>query len=172
MRFYPIPKSFHFSLSVNASYRKIFKPKSRGCETSWDLNERRMYHDKNCYGQSAVVAQHWALSCPKHHTCYCRKVLATNMLVNRGPEGHWEKIRFLSCVFSLQQPHAYKAHPSSWYKNIERHAAHTIVSWPNPKQWVVVHTSGLMMITRQSIYSLNHHKGKWVNWKHTVSCIV
>ena len=23
-------------------------------------------------------------------------------------------------------------------KNIERHAAHTIVSWPNPKQWVIV----------------------------------
>ena len=23
------------------------------------------------------------------------------------------------------------------YKNIERHTAHTIVSWPNPKQWVI-----------------------------------
>ena len=31
-------------------------------------------------------------------------------------------------------------------KNIERHTAHTIVSWPNPKQWVIVHTSDLMMI--------------------------
>ena len=37
-------------------------------------------------------------------------------------------------------------------KNIERHTAHTIVSWPNPKQWVIVHTSDLMMIIRQSIY--------------------
>ena len=44
-------------------------------------------------------------------------------------------------------------------KNTERHTAHTIVSWPNPKQWVIVHTSDLMMIIRQSIYSLNHHKG-------------
>ena len=45
-------------------------------------------------------------------------------------------------------------------KNIERHTAHTIVSWPNPKQWVTVHTSDLMMmIIRQSIYYLNHHKG-------------
>ena len=44
-------------------------------------------------------------------------------------------------------------------KNIERHTAYTIVSWPNPKQWIIVHTSDLMMITRQSVYSLYHHKG-------------
>ena len=37
-------------------------------------------------------------------------------------------------------------------KNTERHTAHTIVSWPNPKQWVIVHTPDLMMITIQSIY--------------------
>ena len=24
------------------------------------------------------------------------------------------------------------------YKNIERHTAYTIVSWPNPKQWVII----------------------------------
>ena len=41
------------------------------------------------------------------------------------------------------------------YKNIERLTAHTIVSWPNPKQWVKVHTSDLMMIIRQSIYILS-----------------
>ena len=40
-------------------------------------------------------------------------------------------------------------------KNIGRHTAHTIVSWPNPKQWVIVHTSDLMMIIRQSIYILS-----------------
>ena len=40
-------------------------------------------------------------------------------------------------------------------KNIERHTADTIVSWPNPKQWVIVHTSDLMMIIRQSIYNLS-----------------
>ena len=41
------------------------------------------------------------------------------------------------------------------YKNIERHTAHAIVSWPNPKQWVIVHTSDLMMIIRQSIYIIS-----------------
>ena len=40
-------------------------------------------------------------------------------------------------------------------KNIERHTAHTIVLWPNPKQWVIVHTSDLMMIIRQRIYILS-----------------
>ena len=40
-------------------------------------------------------------------------------------------------------------------KNTERHTAHTIVSWPNPKQWVSVHTSDLMMIIRQIIYILS-----------------
>ena len=40
-------------------------------------------------------------------------------------------------------------------KNIERHAADPIVSWPNPKQWVLVHTSNLMMTIRQSILILS-----------------
>ena len=53
------------------------------------------------------------------------------------------------------------------YKNTKRHTAHTIVSWPNPKQWVKVHTSDLMMIIRQSIYILSIITRKWVNWKHT-----
>ena len=42
-----------------------------------------------------------------------------------------------------------------FHKNIERHIAYTIVSWPNPKQWVIVHTSDLMMIIRQSIYIIS-----------------
>ena len=41
------------------------------------------------------------------------------------------------------------------HKNIERHTAHTIVSWPNPKQRVIVKTSDLMMIISQSIYILS-----------------
>ena len=41
------------------------------------------------------------------------------------------------------------------HKNIEIHTAHTSVSRPNPKQWVIVHTSDLMMIIRQSIYILS-----------------
>ena len=40
-------------------------------------------------------------------------------------------------------------------KNIERHTAHTIISWPNHKQWVIFHTSDLMMMIRQSIYILS-----------------
>ena len=43
---------------------------------------------------------------------------------------------------------------SQIHKNIERHTVDTIVSWPNPKQWVIVHTSDLMMKIRQSIYIL------------------
>ena len=39
--------------------------------------------------------------------------------------------------------------------NIERHTAHTTLSWPNPKQRVIVHTSDLMTIIRQSIYILS-----------------
>ena len=39
--------------------------------------------------------------------------------------------------------------------NKGRHTAHTIFSWPNPKQWVIVHTSDLMMIIRQSVYILS-----------------
>ena len=58
-------------------------------------------------------------------------------------------------------------------KNIERHTADTIVSWPNPKKWVIVHTSDLIMIIRQSIYIFSQSsKEKWVNWKHTAPHIV
>ena len=32
------------------------------------------------------------------------------------------------------------------YKNIERHIAHTIVSWPSDKQWQMRHTFELIMI--------------------------
>ena len=40
-------------------------------------------------------------------------------------------------------------------ENIERHTAHIIVSLPNPKQWVIVHSSDLMMIIRQSMYIIS-----------------
>ena len=46
-------------------------------------------------------------------------------------------------------------HHNDIQKHIERHTTYTIVSWPNPKQWVIVHTSDLMMIIRQSIYILS-----------------
>ena len=37
------------------------------------------------------------------------------------------------------------------HKNIARHTAHTIVSWPNTKQWQPTHTSNLMVIIMISI---------------------
>ena len=40
-------------------------------------------------------------------------------------------------------------------KNKERHTARTIVSWPDPKQWVIVHTPDLMMTIRRSIYIIS-----------------
>ena len=62
---------------------------------------------------------------------------------------------------------------SQIHKNTKRHTAHTIVPWPNPKQWVIVHTSDLMMIIRQSIYILPIISRKWVNWKHNPTyCIM
>ena len=61
----------------------------------------------------------------------------------------------------------------SQHKNINRHTTHTIVSWPNPKQCVIVHTSNLMMIIRQSIYIFSQSsQGKWVIWKHTAPQII
>ena len=60
----------------------------------------------------------------------------------------WDKVKTLNCYHSLR-PCA-----NLTYKNIERHAAHIIVSRPNPQQWVIVHTSDLMMIIRQSNYLL------------------
>ena len=44
---------------------------------------------------------------------------------------------------------------TTFYKNIERHTAHSIVSWPYPKQRVIDHISDLMMIIRQSVYILS-----------------
>ena len=42
-------------------------------------------------------------------------------------------------------------------KNIVRHTARTIISWLNPKQWLTVHTSDLMIIIR---YSTHSHRQK------------
>ena len=57
-------------------------------------------------------------------------------------------------------------------KNIERHTAYTIVSWPNPKQWVIVHTSDLIMIINKAYISSQSSQMKWINWKHTAPYIV
>ena len=41
------------------------------------------------------------------------------------------------------------------HKNLTRRTMHTIVSWPRPKQWLMIHTSDLMMmIIRESSHIL------------------
>ena len=63
----------------------------------------------------------------------------------------------------------------SHLKNIERHTVHTIVVWPNPKQWLIVHTSDLMHDDNKTnyIYILSRSSQmEWVNWKHTAPHIV
>ena len=62
-------------------------------------------------------------------------------------------------------------------KNIERHSVHTIVSWPDHKQWHMGHTSGLMMVINTRILTtiirkmgkLNTHSPLYRtkdNWKN------
>ena len=40
------------------------------------------------------------------------------------------------------------------HKNIKRHTAHTIVSWPDHKQWVIFHTCDLIVIIKK-VYILS-----------------
>ena len=62
--------------------------------------------------------------------------------------------RYATCLFATTRA-IIMTTKRAQYNNTERHTAHTIVSWPNPKQWIIVHTSDLMMIIRQSIYILS-----------------
>ena len=63
----------------------------------------------------------------------------------------------------------------NWKKNnTERHIVHTIVSRPNPKQWMIVHSSDLMMMIRHktNYISSQSSQGRWVNWRHRPIYIV
>ena len=73
-----------------------------------------------------------------------------------------------------QDTNAPRSNPaiSQNHKNMERYTVHTIDSWPNPKQWVIVHTSDLMMIIRKVYIFSQSSQRKWVNWKHTAPHIV
>ena len=51
-----------------------------------------------------------------------------------------------------------KFHNISRLKNRVRHTARAIVSWPNPILWLMIHTSDLMMITRESTLSHNYYR--------------
>ena len=94
------------------------------------------------------------------HPCY---ISAPNRrraitLTNNGQD-LWRHIASLN-LNHLINVYQYFTYPRNfdgkgYDKNIERHTADTIVSWPYPKQWVIVHTSDLMMIIRQSIYILS-----------------
>ena len=57
-------------------------------------------------------------------------------------------------------------------KMIERHTAHTIVSWSNPKQWIIVHTSDLIMMIRQSIYLLSIITGEMGKTHSPIYCMM
>ena len=55
--------------------------------------------------------------------------------------------------------------------NIERHRAHTVVSWPTLQKWLMIPISDLMMTIKWSTNISKSLKDKWVNWKHTAPCI-
>ena len=72
--------------------------------------------------------------------------------------------------------------------HVARHTAHTIVPWPNPKQWLMIHTSHLIMMIRWSTHILKIITrgmgklkkdspiycikwGKWINLRHTLDRI-
>ena len=53
-------------------------------------------------------------------------------------------------------------------KNIIRQTAHTIVSWPDPKQWLMIHTSDVMRI-KHMCYTLMPCSGPRLNIKTVLS---
>ena len=77
-------------------------------------------------------------------------------------------------MIALSRIACYCVHPLKCFnKHKERHTAHTIVPWPNPKQWVIVHTSDSMMMIRQSIYILSIITREMGQLKtHTPTCFV
>ena len=91
-----------------------------------------------------------------HYSIVAKYITSSGIFVT------WKWIKTIGTgisLFNRSCPYAFNASIDFWLittsqvdKNIERHTVHTIVSWPKPKQWVIVHTSDLMMIIRQSIY--------------------
>ena len=67
--------------------------------------------------------------------------LKNNLINLYRPDQEWVAVNFVIHMTVLIA-----------HKNIERHTAHTIVSWPNPKQWVIVHTSDWIRIIGQNIF--------------------
>ena len=67
----------------------------------------------------------------------------------------------------------YKTNQEYWsHKNMERQTMHMIVSWPNPKQLQMGHTSDLMMmIIRERTCILTINEREWVSLIRTVQYI-
>ena len=71
--------------------------------------------------------------------------------VGRGYNNIVKSAYMINCPYIRYQILALKS------PNIKRrHTAHTIVSWPNPEQWLMIHTSNLIMIIRLSTHSRDH----------------
>ena len=82
--------------------------------------------------------------------------------------------------YSLDHHKTDESDNMQFHMNIWRHTVHTIVVWPNPKYWLIVYTSNLIMIMRESthiltvttreMYKLKTHsliyciKDDWKNW--------
>ena len=69
----------------------------------------------------------------------------------------WDSIRYNMIWKYIVSYHIISYHIISYHiiyhNNIERHTAHTIVSWPNLKQWQVGHTSDLIIMS----YQISNH---------------
>ena len=66
---------------------------------------------------------------------------------------HFENFNIVDSIFSQIPINKHKNVSFAQFFNhkiIKRHTTHTIVSWPNPTHWILLYTSDLMMIIRQS----------------------
>ena len=106
----------------------------------------------NSVNQPSLIILNWIFIWPKSSNFYgisMKRYNLTDLQLKFGVIDVKATLSTIWCYIVAELNHFDKN------KNIERHTAHTIVSWPNPKQWIVVHTSDLMMIIRQSIYILS-----------------
>ena len=105
-----------------------------------------------------------------HHVSYHWRELFVHMLLlldNKGNPIAPLTVSFLGVSTNNWWSLSTKGVSMSWchYKNIERRTAHTIVSWPNPKQWQMVHTSNYA----NPVYGIATicHQVRWLRWGHS-----
>ena len=96
---------------------------------------------------------------PCKHWCTQTHVIYTLILKKNIYICHYQRLSLRAPKWNMclrsPIPISWERRCSGVLKNRERYTAHTIVSWPNPKPWVIVQTSYLMMVLRQSIYILH-----------------